>query len=768
MTPKAAHEEQMRLLEAAVANIHDIVLITEAAPIDDPGPRIVFVNKAFERRTGFAAAEVLGRSPRLLQGPATQRAELDRIRAALERWQPVRAELINYTKAGEMLWLEIDIVPLADETGRVTHWVSVERDVTEQKRSREQHGRLAARLSAVLESMSDAFCLLDDEWRFVYLNAEAERVLLRKREDLLGRSVWDEFPESRGTEVDEAYRRAIRERKPEHLEFFYPPLGHWFGINAYPTSEGLAVYFQVISERKEVESQLKESEERFRIVAQATADVVWDWNLVEDTIWWNDGMRKLFGYDVGEQPAAASTWTDYIHAEDKERVLAGVDATITGAGTQWFDEYRFLRADGSIAQVTDRGFVIRDAAGKAVRMIGSMVDVTERRRLETQLGQAQRLDAMGHLTGGVAHDFNNLLTVILGNAETLAERLAADPGLRETAEMTKTAAKRGAELTNRLLAFARRQALDPKAVDVNALLADMDSLLRRTLGEHVEIEIVKEAGLWEALVDASQLESAVLNLCINARDAMPQGGRLIIETKNTHLDPEYAAVNTEVSPGPYVMVTVSDTGTGMTQDIVARAFDPFFTTKDVGKGSGLGLSMIYGFVKQSRGHVRIYSEPGHGTAVSLYLPKAEGEAIDWASQTITRNVMRGTEKILVVEDDDLVRTHVAAQLERLGYRVVSVSNGPEALDRLRKAEDFDLLFTDVVMPGGMGGRQLADEALKLRPGLPVLFTSGYTENAIVHHGRLDPGVHLLSKPYRRQELAAKVRFVLDAGQFDAG
>jgi CheY-like chemotaxis protein len=206
----------------------------------------------------------------------------------------------------------------------------------------------------------------------------------------------------------------------------------------------------------------------------------------------------------------------------------------------------------------------------------------------------------------------------------------------------------------------------------------------------------------------------------------------------------------------------------MTQDIVARAFDPFFTTKDIGKGSGLGLSMIYGFVKQSRGHVRIYSEPGHGTAVSLYLPKAEGEAIDWASQTITRNVMRGTEKILVVEDDDLVRTHVAAQLERLGYRVVSVSNGPEALDRLRKAEDFDLLFTDVVMPGGMGGRQLADEALKLRPGLPVLFTSGYTENAIVHHGRLDPGVHLLSKPYRRQELAAKVRFVLDAGQFDAG
>ncbi len=379
--------------------------------------------------------------------------------------------------------------------------------------------------------------------------------------------------------------------------------------------------------------------------------------------------------------------------------------------------------------------------------------------LDRKLRQAQKMEAVGQLTGGVAHDFNNLLTVIIGNSELVAEGLKDRPRLRQMVAMTVKAAERGAELTGRLLAFSRRQPLDPSPTDVNRQIADMDPMLRRTLGEHVEIELVRGGGLWNAMIDPGQLENAILNLCLNARDAMPKGGRLTIETANAHLDAAYAASQTEVEPGQYVMVAVSDTGTGMDAATLERAFEPFFTTKDVGKGSGLGLSMVYGFVKQSRGHVRIYSEPGHGTTVKLYLPRATAEDAA-ASPAPPPSLQRGSGRILLVEDDALVRGNAAEQLRSLGYDVVEARNGPEALAALERGEPVDLLFTDVVMPGGMNGRALAEAAQKLRPGLPVLYTSGYTENAIVHHGRLDRGVDLLAKPYRLQELAAKISAVL--------
>ncbi|MFN3613769.1 MAG: ATP-binding protein, partial [Rubrimonas sp.] len=394
--------------------------------------------------------------------------------------------------------------------------------------------------------------------------------------------------------------------------------------------------------------------------------------------------------------------------------------------------------------------IFAEAAGALLRKLG----------IEAQLRRAQRLEAIGQLTGGVAHDFNNLLTIILGNAEMLVEALEGDDRLRGLAELTQSAAERGAQLTGRLLAFARRQPLDPSPTDVNALLADMDGLLRRTLGGEVQIETVRGGGLWRALVDATQLESAVLNLCINARDAMPAGGRLTIETGNVFLDQAYADTAEEVTPGQYVMVAISDTGTGMPPEVAARAFEPFFTTKPVGRGSGLGLSMVFGFAKQSRGHVKIYSEQGQGTTVRLYLPRAhQGEDIGAARET-AEDVEGGGETILLAEDDAMVRNHGADLLRQLGYRVIAVADAAAALDALGGPETVDLLFTDVVMPGGMNGRELANRARALRPDLPVLFTSGYTENAIVHHGRLDPGVILLAKPYRRRELAAKVRQAL--------
>ena len=385
------------------------------------------------------------------------------------------------------------------------------------------------------------------------------------------------------------------------------------------------------------------------------------------------------------------------------------------------------------------------------------------RRSEAQLHQAQRLEAVGQLTGGIAHDFNNLLTVILGNAELLSERLASQPALQSLAQMTRTAAERGAELTQRLLAFARKQPLQPQPVDAHQLLAGMDALLRRTLPEDIELELVRGAGLWLALADPAQLESALLNLVLNARDAMPSGGRLTLETANTAIDQAYADQHADVLPGQYVLLSVSDTGTGMAQAQLARAFEPFYTTKPVGKGSGLGLSMVYGYARQSRGHVKLYSEVGHGTTVRLYLPRAlvaAGASSAPAAAAHGDAELRGTALVLVVEDDDLVRRHAADALAALGYSVLLAAHGAAAMALLQERADIDLLFTDVVMPGGMNGRQLAEAALVLRPGLKVLYTSGYTENAIVHHGRLDPGVQLLPKPYRQIDLARKLRVVL--------
>lgn len=386
-------------------------------------------------------------------------------------------------------------------------------------------------------------------------------------------------------------------------------------------------------------------------------------------------------------------------------------------------------------------------------------DVTARREMERQLRESQKLEAVGHLTGGVAHDFNNLLTVIMGNAEMLAE-LVTDPQLRPMAKMTVAAAQRGAELTSRLLAFARRKPLDPKATDINQLAEAMRPLIRRTLPKNIELECVPDPDLGITEIDAGELDTALLNLVVNARDAMQGGGKLTIETANAVLDGEYADRHSEVVPGEYVMICVSDTGIGMSADTVRRAFEPFFTTKSEGKGSGLGLSMVFGFTKQSGGHLKIYSELGEGTSVKLYFPIARGALHSNNPPTVKLEPQRGTEHILIAEDDDLVLQHLEGQLRSLGYRVTTATSGPEALKALQAHHDIDLLLTDIIMPGGMNGRELADQARTIYPSLKVLFTSGYTENAIVHHGRLDPGVELLSKPYTRLELATKVRWVM--------
>jgi signal transduction histidine kinase/CheY-like chemotaxis protein len=405
--------------------------------------------------------------------------------------------------------------------------------------------------------------------------------------------------------------------------------------------------------------------------------------------------------------------------------------------------------------------------GGLMTLLNGTAESLERQRadideLNQKLSQSQKMEAMGQLTGGVAHDFNNLLTVILGNAEHLAERLAANKELHKIAEDIATAAERGSDLTRSLLAFARKQPLMPRDIDIGQKILGMEQLLRRTLGEHVECEFRIDPGLWRASVDPGQLASALLNLVLNARDAMPSGGRLTVKVQNISLGEADVDVDGQARPGDYIMVAVTDTGTGMTAEVASRAFEPFFTTKDVGKGTGLGLSMVYGFAQQSGGSMQIRSEPGQGTVVKLFFPRVGAPQASAAPPAGQRTTAAGSETILVVEDDDIVRGYVEGELKALGYRVIVTRNGPAALEILRGPETIQLLFTDVVMPGGLFGPELAREAARLRPDLRILMTSGYSEHPVEALDGLGREVQILNKPYRRHDLAMMLRSVLKA------
>ncbi|HDZ10209.1 hybrid sensor histidine kinase/response regulator [Pseudohongiella sp.] len=506
--------------------------------------------------------------------------------------------------------------------------------------------------------------------------------------------------------------------------------------------------------------------ERFEMVAKATVDAISDWDIQSNQIWWNQGVTNLFGYTRQEMMAKPDSWTERLHPDDKEQALASIYGALNSDRDRFHCHYRFIRKDGSIAIVEEHGFVIRDNDGIAIRLIGGMTDITGKRQLEEQLSHAQRLQTVGELTGGVAHDFNNLLTVIQGNAELLTEDHALDAQQKPLVAMISDASHQAAELVQRLLAFARKQPLAPQPTDIVRLINNIQPLVRQAVPERINLELIAEQDLPTVLIDPPQLESAVLNLCLNARDAMSDQGKLLLEVGRSELDADYALQHSGVEPGTYVRVSVSDTGTGMSQDVQTRAFDPFFTTKVNGKGSGLGLSMVYGFVKQSGGHIAIYSEPGNGTTVRMYLPASLQQVnADTPEHLQTHNSDRQTSPaavpepgtVLLVEDEPLVRQYAETQFQALGFHVISASHGDEALNILRQLEHIDLLFTDVMMGDGMDGPELASEARKLQPDITILFTSGYTENAMFRQGRLEPGTDLLVKPWRREDLLSKLK-----------
>jgi PAS domain S-box-containing protein len=515
-----------------------------------------------------------------------------------------------------------------------------------------------------------------------------------------------------------------------------------------------------MTESKKAAEELLDSERLARGIIDTTLDAIIQVNEAGEVTEWNPQAEAMFRWS--RQEAMGKPITElYLPKGYRPRYLdmnERLRHTDVVKGERF--EIDVFRKDGQKLKVEISMTGLRRRDGNIYNLF--LRDVTGKLAAEEQLRQAQKMEALGQLTGGIAHDFNNVLTVITGTLDLLAEGVADRPQLSAVTNLIGEAAGRGAELTGHLLAFARKQPLQPRETDLNLLISNAQKLFRPSLGEQVEIEAILDPDAWPALVDPTQLTTVLLNLAVNARDAMPAGGKLTFETGNVKLDDQFLDAHADVAAGDYVMVAVSDTGTGIPKAIRDRIFDPFFSTKELGKGTGLGLSMVYGFVKQSGGHIEVYSEEGHGTTIKVYLPRANAPAEPAEDPAFEPPAEGGNETILVVEDDALVRSSVTAQMQSLGYHAIAVGNAAEALSLIERGIGFDLLFTDVIMPGAMNGRQLAEEAMKRRPGSKVLFMSGYTEDAIIHHGRLDPGVLLLAKPFHKSELARMIRQALSA------
>jgi PAS domain S-box-containing protein len=612
---------------------------------------------------------------------------------------------------------------------------------------------------AILDESPGAFMALDREWRYLYINGAGARQVGHTPESLVGRVIWEVFPEMVGGPSWHAYHRAMDSREIVDLEEHDEPLDLWFEVRVYPIEVGIGIYFSEVSGRKRLEAALRESEQRFRQLAENIQEVFWLIDVAtRRIIYVSPAYETVWGRSCESLYDDPSAWLEAIHLEDREHVERSLERSWGG---QTFDEtYRIVRPDGAVRFVRARRYPVCDKDGRVFRIAGVAQDITEHHNLEEQFRHAQKMEAVGRLAGGVAHDFNNLLSVILSYSRWVAQKL--EPGeLLDDVRQIETAGLRAAELTSQLLAFSRQQVLQPKIIDLNESIGKIDRMLRRVLGEDIELSTISGASVWPVRADPGQIEQILMNLAVNARDAMPQGGRLTIETANTELDEAYTRLHSGTRPGPHVMLAVSDTGVGMDKATLARIFEPFFTTKGTGKGTGLGLSTVFGIVQQSGGSIWVYSEPGRGTTFKIWLPRAlaERETAGAASQPAPS--IRGAETLLVVEDDAQVRQLVEGILRKDGYDVLVAEGAAEALRRVDEhAGKIHALVTDVVMPG-TNGRQLAEQLKARRPDLKVLYMSGYTDNVVVHHGVLDAGVKFLQKPITPSKLSAMVRETLD-------
>ncbi|MFN2289159.1 MAG: ATP-binding protein, partial [Chromatocurvus sp.] len=553
-----------------------------------------------------------------------------------------------------------------------------------------QLAKSQAELSAVLANTTDSVMVLDSDWRITYANQHAIDLLFPDRE-FLGISLWKLLPDLVGSKFESLYRRAMEQQTLEEIELYYAKLSSWFEVHAHPSPEKLMIFLRDVTAQRRIE-------ERFRQVAHVSSDFIFDRDVITNMTWVNDASFWLPDDPPGSQKVSRSAWVDSVHPDDRAGVEISIEEATRSGQDFWQAEYRLLRPDGEYIPVRERASLLRDEAGEPVRVIGNIIDLSAQKALEAQLRQSQRLDAVGQLTGGIAHDFNNLLTVILGNAEALTDTLPADQSSASMARQIVNASERAAELTQHLLAFARKQPLSPGLFDANDLIEGMGMLIERSITPAITLELELDDSFGVVNVDRAMFESALLNLCVNARDAMPDGGSLRIKTSPVTLTGSTSPDTQQASE--YVRVAVSDTGVGMDDDTLARAFEPFFTTKSVGTGSGLGLSMVHGFTHQSGGDLSIQSSLGLGTTVELLLPRralpAKDHDLPQDAPAMLKTIPRA--RILVVDDEDHVRDYICMIVKSLGYEVEAEPRATTALARLRTGEPFDLLLSDVVMP----------------------------------------------------------------------
>ncbi|QGY03760.1 PAS domain S-box protein [Methylobacterium mesophilicum SR1.6/6] len=722
---------------------------------------------------------------------------------------------IRRPDTGEIRWIARRGDLERDADGRPVRFSGVARDITEQRQAQEAVRAGEERYRTLFEAIDDGFCIiaffdgphgpLSD-----YVHVEANPGYERHTgiPDIVGRTLRDLVPAEDAEAWLTLYGGVLRTGTAIRFERYFALVDRTIEVSAARIEPAarrqVSVLFRDITARRKAEDALRASEaiartnvERVQLALAAGAIIgTWLWDLPSDRFTVDEAFAKSFGLDpaLGRDGLTLAQVVETVHPDDQAGLAAAMQAAIARGGT-YAHQYRVRRADGHYYWLEANGRVDHGPDGTPLSFPGVLIDVEERRAVEAErdrvtamlralnetleqrvaertaelmraeeaLRQSQKMEAVGQLTGGLAHDFNNMLAGVVGSLELMQTRMLQGRvgDLDRYITAAQGAAKRAAALTHRLLAFSRRQTLDPKPTDANRLVEGMMELVRRTVGPAVAIETVGAGGLWPTLVDPSQLENALLNLCINARDAMPAGGRIVIETANRWLD-HRAAQERDLEPGQYVSLCVSDNGTGMTPDVVAKAFDPFFTTKPIGEGTGLGLSMIYGFAKQSGGQVRIYSEYGHGTMVCLYLPRHLGEAEGEAALPDLAHAPRAEqgETVLVVDDEPTVRMLVTEVLEDLGYAAIEAADGASGLKVLQSDVRIDMLITDVGLPGGMNGRQMADAGRERRPDLKVLFITGYAENAALNHGHLGPGMQVMTKPFALEALATRIRGII--------
>lgn len=702
---------------------------------------------------------------------------------------------------------------IRDADGRAERIIGAMLDLT-RSRSAETALRLSEeRFSTILETIEAAFAIVkvkfdaDDrpvDYYFVEANPAFER---QCGVNLRGKWV-TEFAPNLEKFWFETYGHVAKTGEPANFESYANTFERWFDVRAVrvgdPADRQIAILFNDVTERRDAEERLRVSEalarenvERVQLALAAGAIIgTWHWDLPTDSFTVDEAFAKVFNLDpaLGRTGLSLEQVVTTVHPDDRDGLIGAINEAIARGGA-YSHQYRVRDADGKYNWLEANGRVECADDGTALRFPGVLIDVEERRSVEAErdranaalralndtleqrviartadlmqaeekLRQSQKMEAVGQLTGGLAHDFNNLLAGISAALELMQKRIAQGrfKDVDKYLATAQGATKRAAALTHRLLAFSRRQTLDPRPTDVNTLIVGMTELIQRTVGPSIRLKTLVAPDLWPALVDASQLENALLNLCINARDAMPDGGSITVETANRAVAVE--SVRTlDIPEGEYLCLCVTDTGTGMSTEVIAKAFDPFFTTKPLGQGTGLGLSMIYGFTKQSGGHVRVHSQVGQGTTMCIYLPRYRGEAKQNhdATRSTTTPLVKAGETILIVDDEPTVRMLLKDVLSELGYTVLDAADSIEGLETLRSNAQIDLLITDVGLPGGMNGRQMADAGREIRPKLKTLFITGYAENAVIGSAQLGPGMQVLTKPFAVDTLVSRVSDLL--------